>query len=250
MASLGTFAVGFVARPVGAILFGHWGDRISRKSLLVTSLPVMGLSTVAFGLVPDHGTLGIWSPVLPVVLPFVRGIGGEWGGAVLLSTEYAPPGKRGLCSAFPQLGLAIGFVLDNLLFLFSEVRPAVGFCIRIKIAETPVFQAALDKAEQAKVPLFELLRKQPRVLVLSTLSFVLALFCTVTTFRLSMATTTLGIPRTAVLISLLIAATVMGVATLVLAMKSDRWGRRRPRFPLWCGRFRCSPWCRREIRCC
>ncbi|SFP35580.1 MFS transporter [Amycolatopsis rubida] len=95
LASLGTFAVGFVARPVGAILFGHWGDRISRKSLLVTSLPVMGLSTVAFGLAPDHGTLGIWSPVLPVVLPFVRGIG--LGGAVLLSTEYAPPGKRGLC---------------------------------------------------------------------------------------------------------------------------------------------------------
>ncbi|MBN9739940.1 MFS transporter [Amycolatopsis sp. A1MSW2902] len=252
LASLGTFAVGFVARPVGAILFGHWGDRIGRKSMLVTSLLVMGLSTVAVGLVPDYGTFGIWSPILLVVLRFVQGIGlgGEWGGAVLMSTEYAPPGKRGLYSAFPQLGPAIGFVLGNLLFLlldavlppaeflswgwrlpflFSAVLLAVGFYIRIKIAETPVFQAALDKAEQAKVPLFELLRKQPRVLVLSTLSFVLAhaLFYTVTTFCLSMATTTLGIPRTTVLISLLIAATVMGVATLVFAMKSDEWGRRR-----------------------
>lgn len=114
-------------------------------------------------------------------------------------------------------------------FLFSAILLAVGFYIRINIAETPVFQAALDKAEQTKVPLFELLRKQPRVLVLSTLSFVLAhaLFYTVTTFCLSMATTTLGIPRTTVLISLLIAATVMGVATLVFAMKSDHWGRRR-----------------------
>ncbi|WP_409465590.1 MFS transporter [Amycolatopsis sp. GA6-003] len=252
LASLGTFAVGFVARPVGAILFGHWGDRIGRKSMLVASLLVMGLSTVAVGLVPDYGTLGLWAPILLVALRFVQGIGlgGEWGGAVLMSTEYAPPGKRGLYSAFPQLGPAIGFVLGNLLFLvldaalppaeflswgwrlpflFSAVLLAVGFYIRIKIAETPVFQAALDKAEQAKVPLFELLRKQPRVLVLSTLSFVLAhaLFYTVTTFCLSMATTTLGIPRTTVLISLLIAATVMGVATLAFARKSDQWGRRR-----------------------
>ncbi|WP_020658322.1 MFS transporter [Amycolatopsis benzoatilytica] len=252
LASLGTFAVGFIARPVGAILFGHWGDRIGRKSMLVASLLVMGLSTVGVGLVPEYGTLGIWSPVLLVVLRFVQGIGlgGEWGGAVLMSTEYAPPGKRGLYSAFPQLGPAIGFVLGNLLFLvldavmtpaaflawgwrlpflFSAVLLAVGFYIRIKIAETPVFQAALDKAEQARVPLFELLRKQPRVLVLSTLSFVLAhaLFYTVTTFCLSMATSTLGIPRTTVLISLLVAASVMGVATLVFATKSDRWGRRR-----------------------
>ncbi|GAA3523299.1 MFS transporter [Amycolatopsis ultiminotia] len=252
LASLGTFAVGFIARPVGAVLFGHWGDRLGRKSMLVTSLLVMGLSTVAVGAVPDYGTLGIWSPVLLTVLRFVQGVGlgGEWGGAVLMSTEYAPPGQRGLYSAFPQLGPAIGFVLGNLLFLllgavlpaaefqswgwrlpflFSAVLLVVGFYIRIRIAETPVFQAALDKAEQARVPLFELVRKQPRVLILSTLSFVLAhaLFYTVTTFCLSVATSALGIPRTTVLISLLVSAAVMGVGTLVFAMKSDKWGRRR-----------------------
>ncbi|MBB4684468.1 MFS transporter [Amycolatopsis jiangsuensis] len=252
LASLGTFAVGFIARPVGAVLFGHWGDRLGRKSMLIVSLLVMGLSTVAVGAVPDYAAIGIWSPVLLTVLRFVQGVGlgGEWGGAVLMSTEYAPPGQRGLYSAFPQLGPAIGFVLGNTLFLvlgavlpaaefqawgwrlpflFSAVLLVVGFYIRIRIAETPVFQAALDKAEQARVPLFELVRKQPRVLLLSTLSFVLAhaLFYTVTTFCLSLATSSLGIPRTTVLVSLLVAAAVMGVATLVFAMKSDKWGRRR-----------------------
>jgi metabolite-proton symporter len=252
LASLGTFAVGFIARPLGAILFGHWGDRLGRKSMLVASLLVMGLSTVAVGLIPGFATIGIWAPVLLVTLRFLQGIGlgGEWGGAVLMSTEYAPEGKRGLYSAFPQLGPAIGFILGNLLFLvlnatmpaeaflawgwrlpflFSAVLLVVGFYIRIRIAETPVFRAALDKTEQAKVPLFELVRNQPRVLILSTFSFVLAhaLFYTVTTFCLSIGTTALEIPRTTLLIGLLVAAAVMGVATLVFAVKSDRWGRRK-----------------------
>lgn len=252
LASLGSFAVGFVARPVGAVLFGHWGDRIGRKSMLVVSLLMMGLSTVAVGLVPGYSAIGIWAPVLLVVLRCVQGIGlgGEWGGAVLLSTEYAPPGKRGLYSAFPQLGPALGFILGNgfflvlssvmpagdfvsygwrIPFLFSSVLLVVGFYIRMKIAETPVFQAAVDRTERAKVPLFELLRRQPRVLLLSTLSFVLAhaLFYTVTTFCLSLGTSSLGIERTTLLVGLLVAAFVMGVGTLVFAVRSDGWGRRR-----------------------
>lgn len=252
LASLGTFAVGFIARPIGAILFGHWGDRLGRKSMLVASLLLMGLSTVAIGLIPSFATIGIWAPVILTVLRFMQGVGlgGEWGGAVLMSTEYAPEGKRGLYSSFPQLGPAVGFILGNsmflvlgavmpsevfldwgwrLPFLFSAVLLVVGFYIRMKIAETPVFQAAIDKQEQARVPVLELLRNQPRVLVLSTLSFVLAhsLFYTITTFCLSLGVNSLGIPRTTLLLGLLVAAAVMGVATVVFAMRSDVWGRRR-----------------------
>jgi MFS family permease len=106
LASLGTFAVGFIARPLGAILFGHWGDRLGRKSMLVASLLVMGLSTVAVGLIPGFATIGIWAPVLLVTLRFLQGIGlgGEWGGAVLMSTEYAPEGKRVSTPRFPSSG--------------------------------------------------------------------------------------------------------------------------------------------------
>jgi metabolite-proton symporter len=249
--SLGTFAVGFIARPLGAILFGHFGDRLGRKRMLITSLLVMGLSTVLIGCVPSFATVGVAAPLLLTVLRFTQGIGlgGEWGGAVLLATEYAPPGKRGLYSAFPQLGPAIGFALGNGLFLVlaatmsapvfaawgwripfwaSAVLLVVGYYIRLQIAETPVFQAALDAHAQAKVPFFELLRRQPKVLVLATLSFILAftMFYTITTFCLSYGTQTLGIDKTTMLIEAIIAALVMGAATLWFAALSDRVGRR------------------------
>jgi metabolite-proton symporter len=250
--SLGTFAVGFLARPLGAILFGHFGDRVGRKQMLVISLLVMGLSTVAIGLVPTFATIGVAAPIMLTVLRFLQGIGlgGEWGGAVLLATEYAPPGRRGLYSAFPQLGPAVGFVLGNALFLVlnatmsaaafeawgwripflaSAVLLVVGLYIRLRIAETPVFRAALETQAQAKVPFLELCRRQPRELVLATLSFVLAftLFYTVTTFCLNYGTTTLKLSRTTMLIEAIIAATVMGVATLWFAVLSDRVGRRK-----------------------
>ena len=252
LASLATFAVGFVARPLGAALFGHWGDRLGRKSMLIASLLCMGLATVAVGLVPGYATLGVWAPILLVCLRVLQGIGlgGEWGGAVLLATEYAPAGKRGLYSAFPQIGPAVGFILGNTFFLVlnatmaptvfasygwrlpflgSAVLLVVGFYIRLRIAETPVFRAAVAERDRAKVPFVELVRGQPRVLVLATLSFVLAhtLFYTVTTFCLSFGTSALRIPRTTMLVAALVAAAVMGVATLGFAMRSDRWGRRR-----------------------
>jgi metabolite-proton symporter len=249
--SLATFAVGFIARPLGAILFGHYGDRLGRKRMLIASLLVMGLSTVAIGCVPSFASIGVAAPILLAVLRFLQGIGlgGEWGGAVLLATEYAPPGKRGLYSAFPQLGPAVGFVLGNALFLIlnatmspeafqswgwripflaSAVLLVVGFYIRMKIAETPVFQAALDAHDQATVPFLELLRRQPVQLVLATCSFILAftLFYTITTFCLSYGTGTLKISRTTMLVEAIIAAAVMGVATLGFAVMSDRLGRR------------------------
>jgi metabolite-proton symporter len=250
--SLATFAVGFIARPVGAILFGHFGDRLGRKGTLIAALLLMGLSTVAIGLIPPFASIGVAAPVLLAVLRFLQGIGlgGEWGGAVLLATEYAPPGKRGLYSAFPQLGPAVGFVLGNTLYLVlnaalsgeafqswgwripfiaSAILLVVGYYIRMKIAETPVFQAALDAHEQAKVPFLELWRRQSMVVVLAACSFILAftLFYTITTFCLSYGPTALKISRTTMLIEAIIAAAVMGAATLWFATVSDRVGRRK-----------------------
>lgn len=119
LAALATFAVGFVARPLGALLFGHWGDRLGRKSMLIASLLIMGGSTVAVGFVPTFDVWGVWAPITLVVVRFLQGVGlgGEWGGAVLMATEHAPEGKRGLYSAFPQLGPAVGFIIGNLFFL-------------------------------------------------------------------------------------------------------------------------------------
>lgn len=252
LAALATFAVGFVARPLGALLFGHWGDRLGRKSMLIASLLIMGGSTVAVGFVPTFDVWGVWAPITLVVVRFLQGVGlgGEWGGAVLMATEHAPEGKRGLYSAFPQLGPAVGFIIGNLFFLIlnstmsaeaflsygwripflaSAALLAVGYYIRIKVAETPVFEAAMEKQERSKVPLLDLLRSQPKVLVLATLSFILAhtLFYTVTTFCLSYGTSVLGVSRTSMLLSALVAAAVMGVATLYFAVASDRLGRRR-----------------------
>lgn len=252
LAAFATFAVGFIARPVGAILFGHFGDRIGRKRMLITSLVLMGAATMAVGLIPSFDSIGVLAPVLLVVARFLQGIGlgGEWGGAVLLATEYAPPGKRGLYSAFPQLGPAVGFVLGNALFLLlnatmsaevflsigwripflaSAVLLVVGLYIRLRIAETPVFQAALERQERSRVPFADLLRNQWRVLLLATLGFILAhtLFYTVTTFVLSYGTTTLKLGRTTLLLAAMVAVLIMGGATLLFAVYSDRLGRRR-----------------------
>jgi MFS family permease len=252
LAAFATFAVGFVARPLGAILFGHFGDRIGRKRMLIVSLVLMGGATVAVGLIPSYESIGVLAPVLLVTARFLQGIGlgGEWGGAVLLATEYAPPGKRGLYSAFPQLGPAVGFVLGNALFLLldatmsdetfrtvgwripflaSAVLLVVGYYIRMRIAETPVFEAAMKRQERSPVPFADLLVSQPIVLVLATLSFILAhtLFYTVTTFALSYGTATLHLDRTTMLLAAMIAVAVMGAATLWFAVQSDRIGRKR-----------------------
>ncbi len=252
LASFATFAAGFVARPIGAVLFGHFGDRVGRKSMLIISLLTMGVATVLIGCIPTYGSIGIWAPILLVTCRVLQGIGlgGEWGGAVLLATEYAPEGKRGLYSSFPQLGPAVGFILANglylvlgesmstqdfdswgwrLPFLFSAVLVAVGFFIRMKIAETPVFREALAKADPEKVPFLQLLKKQGLVLLLATMSFILAhtIFYTTTTFVLSYGTKTLGLAKNSLLICTMIAALALGVATPLLARWSDTVGRRK-----------------------
>src|ERR671916_1062097 len=250
--ALGTYAVGFAARPIGGIVFGHYGDRIGRKSMLVLSLLIMGVATVLIGLLPGYAAIGVAAPILLVVLRFLQGfgLGGEWGGAVLIATEHAPEDKRGLYSSFPQMGPAAGFLLANGFFLAlaatlsdeqfaawgwrvpfvaSLVLVLVGLYVRMTIAETPVFSRAMEIQTRAKVPFWDMLRTYPLVLLLSSGGMVLAyvLFYIITTFALAYGTTNLGLPNTTLLYCTLIAVALMGVAVPIFAWLSDKAGRRR-----------------------
>ena len=219
LAAFATFAVAFVARPLGGVFFGHFGDRVGRKAMLIFSLLMMGVATVLIGLLPGYAAIGVAAPLLLVVLRFLQGfgLGGEWGGAVLMATEHAPQGKRGLYSSFPQMGPAVGFLLANGLFLAlaatlsdeqfaawgwrvpfaaSLVLVLVGLYVRVTIAETPVFRRAIETQTRAKVPFWDMLRAYPLVLILSSGGMVLAyvLFYTITTFALAYGSANLGCP--------------------------------------------------------
>ncbi|GAA1741240.1 MFS transporter [Nonomuraea bangladeshensis] len=252
LASFSTFAVAFVSRPLGSAVFGHWGDRIGRKSMLVVSLLVMGLSTVLIGLLPGYAAIGVAAPVLLVLLRFTQGIGlgGEWGGAALLATEHAPPGKRGLYAMFPQLGPSVGFLAANGLFLVlgealseeqfdgwgwrlpfvaSLLLVIVGLYVRLKISETPVFKAAMDERRIARVPFVGLMRHQWRRVLLGAGAMTVAytLFYTATTYCLSYGTGTLEIPRTTMLGLTMVGVLFMAAGTVASSLVSDRLGRRR-----------------------
>ncbi|MGA4993274.1 MFS transporter [Nonomuraea bangladeshensis] len=252
LASFSTFAVAFVSRPLGSAVFGHWGDRIGRKSMLVVSLLVMGLSTVLIGLLPGYAAIGVAAPVLLVLLRFTQGIGlgGEWGGAALLATEHAPPGKRGLYAMFPQLGPSVGFLAANGLFLVlgealseeqfdgwgwrlpfvaSLLLVIVGLYVRLKISETPVFKAAMDERRIARVPFVGLMRHQWRRVLLGAGAMTVAytLFYTATTYCLSYGTGTLEIPRTTMLGLTMVGVLFMAAGTVASSIVSDRLGRRR-----------------------
>jgi metabolite-proton symporter len=189
--SFATFSIAFFARPIGAIVFGHFGDRIGRKTTLVAALLTMGISTVVIGLLPGYAQIGVWAPLFLSLCRFGQGfgLGGEWGGAVLLATENAPEGKRSWYGMFPQLGAPVGLLLasgifwillhfisqDALLswgwripFIASIALIAVGLWMRLSITETPEFQSAIDKAERVKVPLVEIFRHHKRSLFLGT----------------------------------------------------------------------------------
>ncbi len=252
LASFSTYAVAFAARPIGSLVFGHFGDRVGRKSVLVASLLLMGLSTACVGLLPGYSTLGVWAPLLLVFLRFLQGIGlgGEWGGAALLAVEHAPRGRRGLYAAFPQLGPSVGFfaatglfwllsaVLDDrafaswgwrIPFLLSFLLVAVGLFVRLKISETPVFARVMKQQEASRAPALEVFRRHPRELLLGAGGMVVAygLFYTATTYCLAYATTTLGLDRGTMLGLSLVACLFLAAGTWLAATRSDGAGRRR-----------------------
>jgi metabolite-proton symporter len=246
-----TYSLGFVARPIGGLVFGHFGDRIGRKSTLVASMLTMGLSTTLIGVLPGYAQAGVLAPWLLCLLRFGQGVGlgGEWGGAALLATENAPAGRRAWFGMFPQLGPPIGFFLANglflalllglgeesfvawawrLPFLLSAVLVAIGLYLRVSISETPAFRAAMARHERVAVPLAEVLRVHWLPLLQGSLSIVVcyALFYISSVFALGYGVSTLHIPRTRFLGILCVAAIVMALATPVSAWLADRFGRR------------------------
>ncbi len=238
LASLATFAIAFLARPVGSAIFGHFGDRIGRKKTLVLALLTMGISTVAIGLLPTYKAIGVAAPLLLALCRFGQGLGlgGEWGGAVLLATENAPPGRRAWYGMFPQLGAPIGFLLSGgsflalshalsdqqffaygwrLPFLASAALVMVGLYVRLTITETPVFTQALARGEQLRFPMLSVLRGHTRALIAGVLicmaTFVL--FYLMIVFTLSWATSALGYSRSTFLLIQL--ATIVCFATTI-----------------------------------
>jgi metabolite-proton symporter len=250
LASLATFGIAFVARPIGSALFGHFGDRIGRKATLVAALLTMGVSTVTIGILPTYDTIGIAAPALLALCRFGQGLGlgGEWGGAVLLAVENAPPGKRAWYGMFPQLGAPIGFLFsgssflalsqwltnDQFLsfgwripFLASAVLVAVGLYIRLTITETPVFQRAAEREERARVPMLTVIKEHPRTLVLGTLASIetFVLFYLMTVFALSWGTSVLGYSRNTFLVIQLVGVVFFAITIPLSALIAER-GRR------------------------
>lgn len=250
LASLATFGIAFLARPIGSALFGHFGDRIGRKKTLVIALATMGLSTCAIGALPTYSTIGIAAPVLLALCRFGQGIGlgGEWGGAILLAVENAPPNKRAIYGMFPQLGAPIGFLFSGatflllsrwltdkqffafgwrLPFLASSALVLLGLYVRLTITETPVFQAALRRAEQVSVPMLTVFRRHMRTLVAGILvclaTFVL--FYLMTVFALSWGTTVLHYSRATFLLIQLFGILFFALTIPISALLAER-GRR------------------------
>ncbi|MHB8370004.1 MAG: MFS transporter [Leptospirales bacterium] len=218
--SLATFALAFLTRPVGAVLFGHFGDRVGRKATLVASLLTMGVSTVAIGLLPTYHSAGLWAPLLLALCRLGQGIGlgGEWGGAVLLATENAPPGKRAWFGMFPQLGAPAGFILSTGIFLLlsrfttraeflaygwripfvlSAILVFLGLWIRLRILETPEFARTLSRGEEVRLPVAAVLLRHPGALLAGIFSLfsTFVLFYLMTVFALGWGTSRLGYSR-------------------------------------------------------
>ncbi|MFC7054093.1 MFS transporter [Hansschlegelia quercus] len=248
--SFATFAIAFFARPFGAAIFGHFGDRIGRKATLVAALMTMGVSTVAIGLLPAYAQIGVAAPLLLALFRLGQGLGlgGEWGGAVLLATENAPPGKEAWYGMFPQLGAPIGFIcsassfllLDWALtdeqffafgwrvpFIASALLVIVGLYVRLKITETPAFKEALDRHERVRVPMLTVLKEHTGILALSTLgaTATFTIFYLMTVFALSWGTSVLGYARHDFLPLQMIGMVFFGLLIPAAARLADRIGR-------------------------
>jgi MHS family shikimate/dehydroshikimate transporter-like MFS transporter len=245
-----TFAVGFVARPVGSVIFGHYGDRIGRKTMLILTLFIMGVATFIIGLLPTYEQIGIWAPILLVVMRIFQGIGigGEYGGAVLMAVEYAPEGRRGFYGSWPQAGVPAGLLLGTaafgllsllpdeqffawgwrVAFLASIVLVGIGMYIRLQILETPAFTRVREAHEEARIPFTELLRTQPKELILGMgLRWVEGLvFNAYGVFAISYIAGQIELTRGTALTGVTIASAFGVVLVPIYGLLSDRLGRR------------------------
>jgi MFS transporter, MHS family, shikimate and dehydroshikimate transport protein len=251
LSAYATFAVGFVARPLGGAVFGHYGDRLGRKTVLVWSLLVMGAATAGIGLIPTYDRIGVWAPLLLVTLRFLQGIGvgGEWGGAVLLAVEHSGGAHRGFHGSWPQMGVPAGLLLSTSVFaalsswlpepafldwgwrvpfLISVVLIAIGLFVRLRILETPVFEQLKQDRRASSTPLVDVLREHPRELLIGIgLRFAEnVVFYVYTVFVLSYGEEVLGYPRSAVLRGVVLASALGLVALPLWSHLSDRIGRR------------------------
>jgi metabolite-proton symporter len=249
--SFATFALAFFARPVGSAVFGHFGDRIGRKATLVAALLTMGLSTVLIGALPTYASIGVLAPVLLCLCRFGQGfgLGGEWGGAVLLAIENAPPGKRAWYGMFPQLGAPIGFICSTgifilltsfltdaeflawgwrIPFLASALLVFVGLYVRLKIEETPEFVRAMRNDERVKMPMLTIVREHPGLLVLGTFAATatFVIFYLMTVFTLSWAVSEFGYARQDFLVLQIVGVLFFGATIPLSAAVADRVGRR------------------------
>ncbi|MBD3818760.1 MAG: MHS family MFS transporter [Brevundimonas diminuta] len=252
LASFATFSIAFFARPIGAVVFGHFGDRVGRKATLVAALMTMGLSTIAIGLLPTWHSVGVIAPLLLALFRFGQGLGlgGEWGGAVLLATENAPPGKKAWFGMFPQLGAPIGFILSTLSFIIlsqvmsesqfmawgwrvpfiaSALLVVVGLWMRLKITETPEFKRAIDRAERVQAPALTLVTHHKFALLTGTLAGLatFVLFYLMTVFALGWGTTSMGYTREQFLPIQLLGVCFFGLFIPLAALAADKWGQGR-----------------------
>jgi metabolite-proton symporter len=250
-----TFAVGFVTRPLGGVIFGHFGDRIGRKSMLVLTLMIMGVATFLIGLVPTYAQIGIWAPILLLLLRILQGIGlgGEWGGAVLMTYEYAAPEKRGLYASLPQIGLSIGLCLASgvvallsytltneqflswgwrLAFILSFVLVMVGLYIRLNIMETPEFSKLKEKGAEVKVPFATMISEYPKEIIAGMgARYIDGVFFNVFgVYSIAYLTQQLKIPRTEALLGVCMAALIMCAFIPFYGNMSDKLGRTKTYF--------------------
>lgn len=252
LAAFATYSVGFAARPIGGIIMGHFGDRVGRKSMLVISLLTMGLATVGIGLLPTYETVGVWAPVLLVTLRFVQGlgVGGEWGGAVLMAVEHAPDRKKAFYGSFPQMGVPGGLIVANLVFLAltnnlsndaflawgwrvpflaSAVMVVAGLVIRLTITESPEFQEVKKADSEQRMPIVTVLRESWKEVLLSAGAFIgiNAVGYIFMAYLLSYTTAVLGLSRNLILTFTLIASMVWLAVIPWASALSDRHGRRK-----------------------
>jgi metabolite-proton symporter len=247
-----TFAVGFVTRPLGGVIFGHFGDRIGRKSMLILTLVIMGVTTFAIGLIPTYASIGVWAPLLLLACRVLQGIGlgGEWGGAVLMTFEYAEPGKRGLFASLPQIGLSIGLCLASgivallsytltdqqflawgwrVAFMLSVVLVGIGMYIRLNILETPEFAQIKARRAEVKVPFFTMLSDYTANIIAGMgARFIDGVFFNIfAVFSIGYLTQTLKVNRTEALLGVSVASIVMCAFIPIFGALSDRIGRTR-----------------------